>query len=83
MRIIETLKHHYNKHMLTYGLISTVLSIIGAVFVPEAVRAIFKIVKHSYIWALIGGFAYCAIITVVAIPMIVALIWLFDRKGER
>lgn len=83
MRIREALKYHYNKHMLTYGLISAVLSIVGAVFVPEAVRAIYKVVNHSYIWTLVGGLSYGVAITIIAIPMIVAMIWIFDRKGER
>lgn len=83
MRIREAIKYHYNKHMLTYGLISAVLSIIGAVFVPEVARAIYKIANHSYLWTLIGGLVYCVVVTVVAIPMIIAFIWIFGRKGER
>lgn len=81
MRIREALKHHYNKHMLTYGLVSFVITVIGALFVPEVVRDIFKFVNQSYGWTIWIATGYLLILVAIAIPFIFAVDWIIS-KGE-
>lgn len=80
MRIFEAIKFHYKKNLLNYGILSAVLTIGGCVFVPKAVRWFYQILNHSYGWTVVLAFVYALIITVVAIPMINAVMWIFDKK---
>lgn len=82
MRIIEALKFHYKKHLLSYGIVSSILSIIGAVFSSDVVRGIYKALDESFGLTVLFGFVYCSIIVAVAIPMVMAVMWIFDKKGE-
>lgn len=81
MRIREALKHHYNKHMLTYGLVSFVSVVIGAVFVPTVVRGILKFVNQSYGWTIWIATGYLLILIAIALPFIFAVDWIIS-KGE-
>ena len=82
MRIMEALKNHYNKHLLTYGLVSFVLVVIGAVFVPTVVRGIFKFVNQSYGWTIGLATVYLIILTAIAMPFIFAAVWIIS-KGDK
>lgn len=82
MRIREAIKFHYNKHLLSYGIVCGILCIIGGIFIPDVIRAIYDFVKHSFAWTLGLGIGYCIIIGIVAIPMIMSLVWIMD-KGAR
>ena len=80
MRIFEAIKFHFKKHLLTYGLISGVLAIAGAVFFPDVVRWFYQLVKHSFGWTLTLSIGYFVLLAAVAFPMINAVMWIFDKK---
>jgi len=82
MRIREAFKHHYNKHMLTYGLISFVTVVVGAVFVPDVIRGIYKTVNYSYGWTIGLATGYLLILVAVALPFIYAVDWIIS-KGDK
>lgn len=81
MRIREAFKHHYNKHMLNYGLVSFVAVVIGAVFVPQVIKGIYKLVNFSYGWTIWLATGYLLILVAVALPFIFAVDWIIS-KGE-
>lgn len=82
MRIIEALKHHYNKYMLAYGLFSFIATVLGAVFVPVVVRGIFKLVNQSYGWTIGLATIYLIILAAIAMPFIFAAVWIIS-KGDK
>lgn len=81
MRILQAIKFHYNKNLINYGILSGIISAVGAFFSPEVVRAIYKAV-NSLGWTIGLGFVYALILIIVATPMVNALMWIFSR-GER
>jgi len=81
MRIMKAFKYHYNKHMLTYGLVSFVAVVIGAVFVPQVIKGIYKLVNFSYGWTIGFATGYLLILVAVALPFIFAVDWIIS-KGE-
>ena len=81
MRIREALKHHYNKHMVNYGIVSFVTVVIGAVFVPQVIKGIFKLVNNSYGWTIGLATGYLLILVAIALPFIFAVDWIISREG--
>ena len=81
MRIKEALKYHYNKHMLNYGLVSSVSVVVGAVFVPQVIKGIYKLVNYSYGWTIWLATGYLLILVAVALPFILAVDWIIS-KGD-
>ena len=81
MRIRQALKNHYNKHMLTYGFVSFVAVVIGAVFVPQVIKGIYKLVNFSYGWTIWLATGYLLILVAVAVPFILAVDWIIS-KGD-
>lgn len=82
MRIREALKNHYNKHMLNYGLVSFVAVVVGAVFVPQVIKEIYKLVNYSYGWTIGFATGYLLVLVAIATPFILAVDWIIS-KGDK
>ena len=82
MRLREALKYHYNKHMLNYGVVSFVAVVVGAVFVPQVIKGIYKLVNYSYGWTIGIATVYLLILVAVALPFILAVDWIIDRGNK-
>lgn len=83
MRIREAFKFHFQKHLLSYGIVSGVLCFIGGVFIPDVIRAIYKVVNHSFGWTLGIGIGYAVLIGIIAIPLIMSVAWIIDRRERK
>lgn len=82
MRIFQAIRYHYNKHKLDYGIISFILTVPGAVFIPQIMRWLYEMTHHSFGWTLGLGLGYSVLLVVIALPMCQSVAWIFDRGGK-
>lgn len=80
MRIFQAIKYHFQKHMLDYGIVSAVVTLVGAFMIDKVVQWLFKLAHHDYMLTVILCFVYALVMLCVAMPMIISVCWIFDRK---